>query len=208
MLNLAIVLTENAQRFPERTAVDLRRPPSSPTANWTRLTNRLAKFARQASGAASRPEDALIMLPNIHEFVIAYLRYLSSRAAWWCRSTCSTRRAKSSSSWKTARQIGAVCLHRISWPKRWKRFATSPTCQAFNSSSTYRAPATPKIDELGRASARRSAPKPDRPMSSKSWFARPRIPPPSVTPAAPPASPKAPNSRTSICFISAACCPS
>jgi long-chain acyl-CoA synthetase len=73
MLNLALVLTENAQRFPERTAVvcDERKLTYGQLETMTnRLANSLSKLGLHPG------QKMLIMLPNIPEFVVAYFGIL------------------------------------------------------------------------------------------------------------------------------------
>ena len=69
MLNLAIVLMENAQRFPERTALvygDRKISYAELEATTNRLANSLVKLGLQPG------QKMLIMLPNIPEFVVGY----------------------------------------------------------------------------------------------------------------------------------------
>jgi len=69
MLNLAIVLMENAQRFPNRTAV-IHDQRQLTYAELESLTNRLAS---SLSRLGLQPgQKMLLMLPNIPEFVIGY----------------------------------------------------------------------------------------------------------------------------------------
>ncbi len=73
MLNLSIILVENARRFPERTAVicDQRKISYRELELTTnRLANSLAKLGLQ------RGQKILLMLPNIPEFVVAYFGIL------------------------------------------------------------------------------------------------------------------------------------
>lgn len=73
MLNLALVLTENAQRFPERTAVvcDEHKLTYGQLETMTnRLANSLSKLGLHPG------QKMLIMLPNIPEFVVAYFGIL------------------------------------------------------------------------------------------------------------------------------------
>jgi long-chain acyl-CoA synthetase len=73
MLNLALVLSENAQRFGDRTAVicDDRRLSY---ADLESITNRLANSLTQLG--LHRGQKMLVMLPNIPEFVISYFGVL------------------------------------------------------------------------------------------------------------------------------------
>src|SRR6476659_1806343 len=69
MLNLAIVLMENAQRYPDRTALvygDRKTSYAELEATTNRLANSLVKLGLQPG------QKMLIMLPNINEFVVAY----------------------------------------------------------------------------------------------------------------------------------------
>ena len=73
MLNLAIVLSENAQRFPDRTAVicdDRKFTYAELEAITNRLANSLVKLGLHPG------QKMLIMLPNIPEFVIGYFGIL------------------------------------------------------------------------------------------------------------------------------------
>jgi long-chain acyl-CoA synthetase len=75
MLNLAIVLSENAQRYPQRTAVisDDRKLSFAELETATnRLANSLARLGLQ------RGQKMIIMLPNIPEFVVAYYAILKT----------------------------------------------------------------------------------------------------------------------------------
>ncbi len=73
MLNLAIVLMENAQRIPDRTAVicDDRRVSYGELEELSnRLANALVKLGLHPG------QKMLLMLPNIPEFVVAYFGIL------------------------------------------------------------------------------------------------------------------------------------
>src|SRR5450432_2797088 len=73
MLNLAIVLSENAQRFPDRTAVicDDRQLTYGELETITnQLANSLTKLGLHAG------QKMLLMLPNIPEFVMGYFGIL------------------------------------------------------------------------------------------------------------------------------------
>lgn len=73
MLNLAIVLSENAQRFPDRVAV-IGGERKLSYAELESLTNRLAhSFVKLGLHPGQK---MLLMLPNIPEFVIAYFGIL------------------------------------------------------------------------------------------------------------------------------------
>ena len=73
MLNLAIILTENAQRFPQRTAL-ISDDRHVSYGELDELTNRLAS-ALTGLGL-HEGQKMLIMLPNIPEFVFAYFGIL------------------------------------------------------------------------------------------------------------------------------------
>src|SRR5262249_44800149 len=67
--NLALVLSENAERFPERTAVicdERKLTYGELDVQTNQLANSLARLG------LARGQKMLIMLPNIPEFVIAY----------------------------------------------------------------------------------------------------------------------------------------
>jgi long-chain acyl-CoA synthetase len=73
MLNLAIVLSENAQRFPDRTAVicgDRQFSYAELETITNRLANALIRLGLQPG------QKVLLMLPNIAEFVIGYFGVL------------------------------------------------------------------------------------------------------------------------------------
>lgn len=77
MLNLAIVLSENAQRLPDKTAVicDERKMTYGELEKATnRLANSLVKLGLR------RSQKMLIMLPNIPEFVVSYFAILKTGA--------------------------------------------------------------------------------------------------------------------------------
>src|SRR3954469_8101389 len=69
MLNLAMVLTENAERFPDRTAVILGERKLS-YLELERVTNRLANSLVKLG--LQPGQKMLLMLPNIPEFVVGY----------------------------------------------------------------------------------------------------------------------------------------
>ncbi|MBI3837985.1 MAG: long-chain fatty acid--CoA ligase [Planctomycetia bacterium] len=73
MLNLAIVLSENAQRFPDRTAVICDDRKLS-YAELETITNRMANSLTHLG--VHPGQKVLLMLPNIPEFVIAYFGVL------------------------------------------------------------------------------------------------------------------------------------
>jgi hypothetical protein len=75
MLNLAIVLTENAQRFPERTAV-IADDHKLSYGELDAITNRLADSLVRLG--VHPGQKLLIMLPNIPEFVVAYFGILKT----------------------------------------------------------------------------------------------------------------------------------
>ncbi len=75
MLNLAIVLSENAQRIPERTAV-IADDRKLTYAEVETLTNRMASSL--AEMGLHRGQKMLLMLPNIPEFVLAYFGILKT----------------------------------------------------------------------------------------------------------------------------------
>jgi long-chain acyl-CoA synthetase len=73
MLNLAIVLSENARRFPDRTAVicdDQQLTYGQLEEQTNRLASSLVKLGLHPG------QKMLIMLPNIPEFVVAYFGIL------------------------------------------------------------------------------------------------------------------------------------
>jgi long-chain acyl-CoA synthetase len=73
MLNLAIVLSENAQRFPDRTAI-ISDGCKLSYAELETITNRLANSLAKLG---LRPgQKMLVMLPNIPEFVVSYFGIL------------------------------------------------------------------------------------------------------------------------------------
>lgn len=73
MLNLAIVLSENARRFPDRTAVIC----DDRSLTYGQLEEQTSRLASSLVNLGLHPgQKMLIMLPNIPEFVVAYFGIL------------------------------------------------------------------------------------------------------------------------------------